>query len=63
MGKMGEREHVWVLFCEESSEKSPKNLLGGESSSGEMMKLTIPLGWQPVRPRLLPDIEEHYFNN
>ncbi|EFH84526.1 SDR family oxidoreductase [Ktedonobacter racemifer] len=21
------------------------------------------LGWQPVRPRLLPDIEEHYFNN
>ena len=21
------------------------------------------LGWQPVHPRLLPDIEEHYFNN
>ena len=21
------------------------------------------LGWQPVRPRLLPDMEEHYFNN
>jgi hypothetical protein len=43
MGKVGEREHVWVLFCEESSEKSPKNLLGGESSSGEMIKLTIPI--------------------
>jgi hypothetical protein len=42
MGKVGEREPVWVLFCEESSEKSPKNLLGGESSSGELMKLTIP---------------------
>ncbi|HEY0754421.1 MAG TPA: SDR family oxidoreductase [Ktedonobacteraceae bacterium] len=21
------------------------------------------LGWQPIHPRLLPDIEEHYFNN
>jgi hypothetical protein len=42
MGKVGEREQVWVLFCEESSEKSSKNLLGGESSSGEMRKLTIP---------------------
>jgi nucleoside-diphosphate-sugar epimerase len=21
------------------------------------------LGWRPVHPRLLPDIEEHYFNN
>jgi hypothetical protein len=42
MGKVGEREQVWVLFCEEASEKSPKNLLGGENSSGEIMKLTIP---------------------
>jgi hypothetical protein len=42
MGKVGERVHVWVLFGEESPEKSPKNLLGGESSSGEMIKLTIP---------------------
>jgi hypothetical protein len=31
MGKVGEREHVWVLFCEEASEKSPKNLLGGKA--------------------------------
>ncbi len=21
------------------------------------------LGWQPMHPRLLPDLEEHYFNN
>jgi hypothetical protein len=39
---VGKREHVLASFREESSEKSPKNLLGGENSSGEIIKLTIP---------------------
>jgi hypothetical protein len=39
---VGKKDVFWASFRQESSEKSLKNLLGGESSSGELNKLTIP---------------------
>jgi hypothetical protein len=49
----GERAGL-APFREESSKKSPKNLLGGENSSGERMKLTIPARVPPFLSIFIP---------
>jgi hypothetical protein len=53
---VGKKDVFWASFRQESSEKSLKNLLGGESSSGELNKLTIPpLQLMTVEPRRLEE--------
>jgi nucleoside-diphosphate-sugar epimerase len=61
-----------VSISREEADAHFGSLLGTVAATDISARLDMPrlsaqtrelLGWQPVRPRLLPDIEEHYFNN
>ncbi len=61
-----------VSISREEADAHFGSFLGNVAATDISARLDMPrlsaqtrelLGWQPVHPRLLPDIEEHYFNN
>jgi nucleoside-diphosphate-sugar epimerase len=61
-----------VSISREEADAHFGSLLGTVAATDISARLDMPrlsaqtwelLGWRPVRPRLLPDMEEHYFNN
>jgi nucleoside-diphosphate-sugar epimerase len=61
-----------VSISREEADAHFGSLLGIVAATDISARLDMPrlsaqtwelLGWRPVHPRLLPDIEEHYFNN